>query len=595
MVTLCSSRQTCSASKVCLIVRSRVFSLAATLCFVLSYAVTFTPRTEAQIRVSAAERSRQSNPAPLVHPDDLIATSLALDLCVDGSASYPCPNPITSDNTYLPAITLTYGQMLDGIVSYAPGGLQNGTITIYKDMTAVCTLVVGVDPACPPNSTIFDAGNYTISATLTFPPGSTYANFDTNVGPCSAAPTCSVVVSVAKDTSSIALRSSGSPAALRTPVTFTATVTGGYPATPTGEVVFAIDGVSVPGVMINANGVASYTTSSLSLGMHAITASYAGATDFLPAEDAAFQQQIVPPATITTVASSLNPSNVGDNVTFTASVATTSILGVTPTGAVTFKDGTASFATVLVTPKGTQNVAQTTISTLGEGTHNITAIYSGDAATSASVSPVLMQRVDYPVTVTPPGYTLTVTPSPVTTVAGLTANLIVTVTPVGGFAGSVALSCSDLPGESACLFGEAAIPVGGGTTTLALSTTAPHDCGSNVPYGGYGASLGGYGAWRRRISGGVLAGALLFFFPRRRRFERSVRALLALFVACGLASLMGCGSPNCTDFGTAPGHYTFKVVGSVPLTSPVTTTSAANDDGNIVANQTASVALTVQP
>ena len=578
-----------------------MISFAVTLCLTLTYLLTGHEAARAQIRLSSIPRSEGSKPAARVHPEDLTPTTLALDLCVDGSAMYACPNPITSDSVYIPAIALTYGQVLDGVVSYGTSDgspLNTGTITIYKDTDPVCVLVIGVDTMCPPNSTVFDAGNYTISATLTFPPGSSYANFDTNVGPCSATPTCDVVVSVAKDTASIALRSSASPAALGTAVTFTATVTGGYPATPTGAVVFDIDGAAVPAVTLNGSGAASYTTSTLTLGMHTIAASYAGAIDFLPAdEDATLKQQIVPPVTMTTIASSLNPSNVGDNVTFTSTVASASSLGAVPTGAVTFKDGTASFATVLVTPKGTQNVAQTSIATLGAGTHSITAIYSGDAATSASVSPVLVQQVDYPLTMPPEGYTLTVTPSPLTIVAGLTANLTVTVTPVSGFAGSVALSCSDLPAEAACLFGEAAIPVGGGTTTLALSTTAPHDCGSNVPYGGYGALLHRPFTFGKSVgyAGGVLAGALLFFFPRPGKFSRGMRGFFALAVACGLASLAGCGSGNCTDFGTAPGHYTLKVVGSIPLTMPVTTAVSPKADGNIAETQTTNVALTVKP
>ena len=53
---------------------------------------------------------------------------------------------------------------------------------------------------------------------------------------------------------------------------------------------------------------------------------------------------------------------------------------------------------------------------------------------------------------------------------GQTAHLTVTVTPVSGFLGAVALSCSNLPNESACTFGEATLPVGGGSTTLDLST-----------------------------------------------------------------------------------------------------------------------------
>ena len=552
----------------------------------------------AQIRLEHGDRT--AKPPASAHPEDLIQSILSLNLCVDGSATYPCPKPLVSDNLYIPAITLTYGQILDGVVTYgAVGGPDpaSGTITIYKDAEAVCVLLLGVDMACPPNSTIFDVGNYTLSATFTFPAGSAYANFDTNVGPCATTPTCNVTVSVAKDTSSISLKSSANPSALGTPVTFLADVTGGFPAIPTGKVIFAVDGSAQPAVTLDATGAATFTTSTLSLGMHTIRASYNGSTDFLPAaEDAVITQQIVPPATVITIASSLNPSNVGDNVVFTATVATTSALGVAPTGKVTFKDGTASFATVLVAPKGTQNVAQTTISTLGAGTHSITAIYSGDMATSASVSPVLVQRVDYPLTIPPPGYTIKVTPVPVVLGPGETAHLTVTVTPVSGFSGAVALSCSQLPNESACTFGEPAIPAGGGSTTLDVSTMAPHDCGSNVPYGGYQSSLHeGRSTSRTRkalgYSGATLAGVFLLLVPGKRR--ASTKCLLALIMICGFVGLNGCGG-NCTDFGTSPGSYTFRVNGVASDSTPVTTGGTPPQTGTAAPEVSTSVSLRVK-
>jgi hypothetical protein len=339
-----------------------------TLCLLLGCALTLSPSAESQsaathaaghIFISAAPRP-QLSPRTRARPEDLIQTTLSLNLCVDGSAVSPCPTPITSDDNYVPFITLTYGQILDGVVAYSPPDLTTGTITIYKDTDAVCVLaiVANATQSCPPNSTIFDVGNYTLTATLTFPPGSAYAN-------SSAAP---VNISIAQDPTSIAITSSANPAALGTPVTFTALVTGTYPATPTGEAVFTVDGTPSPALPLDSNGVASLTTSTLALGPHTITAAYAGATDFLPAEDATVKQQIVPPATVTTIASSLNPSTIGESVTFTATVSTAAGPSVIPTGRVTFKDGTVSLATVRLTSSGSQNIAQTSISTLASGT-----------------------------------------------------------------------------------------------------------------------------------------------------------------------------------------------------------------------------------
>jgi hypothetical protein len=91
----------------------------------------------------------------------------------------------------------------------------------------------------------------------------------------------------------------------------------------------------------------------------------------------------------TTLTSSLNPSALGQAVTFTATVKPGTGSG-TPTGTVTFNDG----ATVLGTGTLSGGTATLTTSGLGAGVHSITAIYGGDANFASSTSPVLMQTVN---------------------------------------------------------------------------------------------------------------------------------------------------------------------------------------------------------
>jgi hypothetical protein len=90
----------------------------------------------------------------------------------------------------------------------------------------------------------------------------------------------------------------------------------------------------------------------------------------------------------TTLTSSLNPSALGQTVTFTATVKPATGSG-TPTGTVTFNDG----ATLLGTSTLSGGTATFTTSGLTGGTHSITAIYGGDANFANSTSPVLMQTV----------------------------------------------------------------------------------------------------------------------------------------------------------------------------------------------------------
>src|SRR5208337_1987830 len=92
--------------------------------------------------------------------------------------------------------------------------------------------------------------------------------------------------------------------------------------------------------------------------------------------------------TKTTLASSLNPSVYGQTVALTATVKP-EFVG-TPTGTVTFKDGTTTLATVTLAG----GVAKYSTSTLAVGTHSITAVYDSGGSFSASTSAVLKQVVN---------------------------------------------------------------------------------------------------------------------------------------------------------------------------------------------------------
>jgi hypothetical protein len=123
-------------------------------------------------------------------------------------------------------------------------------------------------------------------------------------------------------------------------------------------------------------------------------------------------------ATTTSLVSSLNPSNSGQSVTFTATV---SSLSGTPTGTVTFNDG----ATPLGTAALSGGQAQLSTSTLSVGTHSITATYNGSATFSTSTSAALMQTVNATIVATTTTLTSSLDPS----VSGQSVTLTATVSP----------------------------------------------------------------------------------------------------------------------------------------------------------------------
>src|SRR5262249_29600747 len=116
-----------------------------------------------------------------------------------------------------------------------------------------------------------------------------------------------------------------------------------------------------------------------------VTANYInGDGNFINSSNSLSGGQVVTPSgTTTSVSPSAGTITLGDTVTFTATVTVNPPGTGTPTGIVTFFDGT--------TPIGngklnTLNPDQTTFSTavLGEGSHSITAIYNGDPNFTAS-------------------------------------------------------------------------------------------------------------------------------------------------------------------------------------------------------------------
>jgi len=205
-----------------------------------------------------------------------------------------------------------------------------------------------------------------------------------------------VLINTSLTPTTTALTSSQNPSNFGQAVTFTATVTaqpGFYKGTPTGTVSF-YDGTTLLGTGTLSGGVATYTTSALSVGSHSITAVYAGDANCLGSTSGVLNQVVNQASTTTGLTSSLNPSSYGQAVTFTATV--TGQYGGTPTGTVSFYDGT----TLLGTGTLNNGVATYTTSALSAGSHSITAVYGGDTNFVGSTSPVLKQVVKKAATTT---------------------------------------------------------------------------------------------------------------------------------------------------------------------------------------------------
>ncbi len=185
-----------------------------------------------------------------------------------------------------------------------------------------------------------------------------------------------------------AVASSISPSFYGQPVIFTATVASSNGTKPTGTVNFIDDSTTIGSGMLNASGIAMFTTSSLAVINHSIVAAYLGDSNNPVQDSVALSQVVNQAATTTAVVSSHNPSIVGHLVAFTASVSFAN--GVAANGdAVEFFDEQGKLGVVAVS----NGKATLATSKLTVGNHQIWAEYLGDANLQASRSAKISQRV----------------------------------------------------------------------------------------------------------------------------------------------------------------------------------------------------------
>ncbi len=135
--------------------------------------------------------------------------------------------------------------------------------------------------------------------------------------------------------------------------------------------------------VLNASGVATTaaTFAPTSAGTYTWTATYAGSAANNPATHACNQPSETflvraPVSTTTAVSTSPNPSLVGEPFTITATVTSSDSSAGTPTGQVTFRDGTTVLGTAALNASG---VATLSTALLASGVHQVVAVYAGDA------------------------------------------------------------------------------------------------------------------------------------------------------------------------------------------------------------------------
>jgi hypothetical protein len=469
-----------------------------------------------------------------IYPSSTLTTTLAV---------IKAPLTVTVNNA-----TRLFGAPNPTFTGTITGVLPGDTITVTYSTTATTTSPVGT---------------YPITATITAGGTTNLANYSITNTPG----TLTITPLSPPAATTTAITTTGSPVVTGTKVTFTATVKTPS-GTPSGTVVFK-DGTTVLGQQtVNASGVATFSTTTLAVGSHPISATFQPSTTF-NSSTATLTQVITPlppPASTTTaITTSGSPVVTGTNVTFTATVTTPSGA---PSGIVVFKDGTTVLGQQTVNASG---VATFSTTTLAVGSHPISATFQ--PSTTFSSSTATLTQV-----ITAPTGSFTISASPATLLirgAGSTTYKIALAS-VGTFAGQVALSCSGLPADAGCTFSSSPTLTAGGTatTTLTITNTAADDALRN-PAGFSPANMAPLTA--AIIFPFELTGLGVFFNGLRRRktpTHRRMRLLGLLLCTIGIVGLTGCCFST-TTFKT----YTVTITGT-SATAATQSTSVFFSVGN---------------
>jgi len=151
-------------------------------------------------------------------------------------------------------------------------------------------------------------------------------------------------------------------------------------------------------------------------------------------------------------------------------------------------------------------------------------------------------------------FSLSITPSSGTTVAGYTVAPNLSVTPLGGFSAPIILACTTDASGSTCTPQTTSTTLD--TTTvmpLTITTTSQYTV---IGYSGFG---GAKHPWLFLWS--VVSAGLIFFSIRKSGFVPRLTLVLGLLVFLAVANL-GCSSksPDTNSSPTLPGTYTYTVI-----------------------------------
>jgi len=235
------------------------------------------------------------------------------------------------------------------------------------------------------------------------------------------------------------------------PVSFTATVTSPT-GIPTGTVTLYDGGSGIQTVPLNAQGVATFLSSTLSTGSHTLTVGYGGDSSYQAGISTAWTETISLAQPAVTLSGPANAVDVGTMITLTGNLTGP---GIKPAGTLTLLDGSTVIASQPVSSNAAFSFAT---SSLALGAHTLSVAYSGDSNNTSATSPVVAVIVQLAPTATALGSSSN--PGTAGQTVTFTANVVTGGT--AGMAGSVTFF------DGTASFGTVSVSTNG---TAALTTS----------------------------------------------------------------------------------------------------------------------------
>ena len=352
--------------------------------------------------------------------------------------------------------------------------------------------------------------------------------------------------------------------------------------TATGTVSLTVDGSPQASPVALVNGSAAYSFSSSTTGSHTIAATYSGDSKYTASAGSVTVTVTGNQSsnTILSAAATTLAAGASDLVTITVASGSASSTA-TPTGSLTITVDNSLQTPTLTLANGS---ATYSFSSMTAGSHTISAAYSGDSIYAPSTGSVTVNVV---------AKSFKLAATSVTVASGSPGTSTVTITPQGGYAGTIAWTISSSPALTNGCFSLPTTTVSG--TSAVTATLTVFTVASSCPAAAIASAAGSesivrigppnpgnklptLSALQAMHLSMAMAGLLLLCLTIRRSRRFAVVAAICILVVMAV-TVSGCGGgggsstsppPTTSTPTAAKGTYTVTITGTDTVNSTIT-------------------------